>query len=398
MTKRCEYRDFGGTPPPPDEPPADPPADQTPPSEPSGLAANSANATSVSLTWNSSTDNVGVVGYDVYKNGAKMATVTSTSSIQGGLVCATSYWFGVEALDAAGNRSSRARVNATTSACSPPPSTGWTFCANEYERCTFTGTKEVRYGANGTFTAPLVFSNGVTCTNAIFGDPLPGANKRCEYRDLGRHASAAGRQSAARPGAAVPAYEPRRRERDEDERVPHLGRLDGQRRGHGIRRLRQRRNVLTANQPGATVPALACGTAFTFAVDALDTAGNRSTKAQVTASTAAWADTQAPTVPADVSASSRTATSIALTWSASTDNVGVTGYGLYRGGTLVGTRGNDDGDLLRPHLQHELHARRRRARTRPGTARARRRVMVVHDRLCGHHRRRPRPRASRRPT
>ena len=184
VTKRCEYRALGGTPPPPDEPPADPPADQTPPAEPSGLAANSSNATSVSLRWNSSTDNVGVVSYDVFKNGAKMASVTSTSSIQGGLVCATSYWFGVEALDAAGNRSSRARVNATTSACAPPPSTGWNFCANEWERCTFTGTKEVRYGANGTFTAPLVFSNGVNCTNAVFGDPLPGANKRCEYRDL----------------------------------------------------------------------------------------------------------------------------------------------------------------------------------------------------------------------
>ena len=54
-------------------------------------------------------------------------------------------------------------------------------------------------------------------------------------------------------------------------------------------------------------------------------------------STLACPDTQAPTAPAGVVASSRTATSIALTWSASTDNVGVTGYGLYRGGSLVGT-------------------------------------------------------------
>ena len=37
-----------------------------------------------------------------------------------------------------------------------------------------------------------------------------------------------------------------------------------------------------------------------------------------------------------VSVSSRTATSIALTWSASTDNVGVTGYGLYQGGASTG--------------------------------------------------------------
>ncbi|MBA2708434.1 MAG: hypothetical protein H0U59_11590 [Gemmatimonadaceae bacterium] len=103
--------------------------------------------------------------------------------------------------------------------------------------------------------------------------------------------------------------------------------------------------VLTASQPNATVPALACGTAFTFAVDAFDAANNRSTKAQVTASTAACvaADTQAPTAPTNVAASSRTATSIALTWSPSTDNVGVTGYGLYRGGSLVGTAGATTG-------------------------------------------------------
>jgi Bacterial Ig domain len=64
----------------------------------------------------------------------------------------------------------------------PPPPSDWTFCANEWERCSFTGTQEVRYGANGTFTAPRTFTDGVECTNAVFGDPLPGVLKRCERR------------------------------------------------------------------------------------------------------------------------------------------------------------------------------------------------------------------------
>ena len=59
------------------------------------------------MTWNASTDNVGVTGYDVYRNGTKMATVTSTSSSQTGLACGTSYTFGVVARDAAGNSSRR---------------------------------------------------------------------------------------------------------------------------------------------------------------------------------------------------------------------------------------------------------------------------------------------------
>ena len=90
-------------------------------SAPTGLAASNVTQTSLTLSWNASTDNVGVSGYDVYRNGTKMASVTSTSSSQGGLACGTAYWFGVEALDAAGNRSARVSVNATTAACPPPP-------------------------------------------------------------------------------------------------------------------------------------------------------------------------------------------------------------------------------------------------------------------------------------
>ncbi|MGW4380169.1 glycoside hydrolase family 6 protein [Kitasatospora sp. NPDC004531] len=47
-------------------------------------------------------------------------------------------------------------------------------------------------------------------------------------------------------------------------------------------------------------------------------------------------DTTAPTAPTGLAATT-TANSVALTWSASTDNVGVTGYDVYRGGTLVGS-------------------------------------------------------------
>jgi chitodextrinase len=157
-------------------------ADTTPPSTPTGLAASNVSKTDLTLAWNASSDNVGVVGYDVFRNGTLLTSVTSTSSAQTGLACGTSYWFGVEARDAAGNRSSRAQVNPTTAACSTPP-TEWAFCANEGQQCTFSGTKDVRYGANGTFTAPRTFDSSVSCTNGVFGDPLPAISKHCEYRN-----------------------------------------------------------------------------------------------------------------------------------------------------------------------------------------------------------------------
>ncbi len=49
------------------------------------------------------------------------------------------------------------------------------------------------------------------------------------------------------------------------------------------------------------------------------------------------ADTQAPTVPGNLTASNTTQTTTDLSWTASSDNVGVTGYNIYQGGTLLGS-------------------------------------------------------------
>lgn len=48
-------------------------------------------------------------------------------------------------------------------------------------------------------------------------------------------------------------------------------------------------------------------------------------------------DTQVPSTPANLVASAASSSVINLSWSASTDNVGVTGYEIYRSGNLVGT-------------------------------------------------------------
>ncbi|HEX5585876.1 MAG TPA: fibronectin type III domain-containing protein, partial [Acidimicrobiia bacterium] len=90
-------------------------------------------------------------------------------------------------------------------------------------------------------------------------------------------------------------------------------------------------------QTTAKYSGLTCGTAYQVGVDAYDAAGNRSSRADVAVTTTACADTQPPTVPTNVTVSTRTSTSIALTWTSSTDNVGVAGYGVYNGGELAAT-------------------------------------------------------------
>jgi uncharacterized repeat protein (TIGR01451 family) len=57
----------------------------------------------------------------------------------------------------------------------------WTFCANEWERCAFAGTAEVRYGVDGAYTTGT-FTDGVECNNDVFGDPAFGVVKHCDFR------------------------------------------------------------------------------------------------------------------------------------------------------------------------------------------------------------------------
>jgi len=64
----------------------------------------------------------------------------------------------------------------------PTPIPTWTTCAVENAFCSFSGTALVRYGANGTWTSGT-FTDGVLCSNSVFGDPLYGTVKSCQiYR------------------------------------------------------------------------------------------------------------------------------------------------------------------------------------------------------------------------
>ena len=103
----------GGAPP--------PPADTSPPSTPTNLAKTGATTSSIALSWTASTDNVGVVGYGLYLNGVGAGSTSSTSTSFSGLACGTSYTLAVDAYDNAGNRSGKASLSASTSACPPPP-------------------------------------------------------------------------------------------------------------------------------------------------------------------------------------------------------------------------------------------------------------------------------------
>ncbi|MFC7588492.1 glycosyl hydrolase family 18 protein [Nonomuraea antimicrobica] len=98
--------------------------------------------------------------------------------------------------------------------------------------------------------------------------------------------------------------------------------------------------VTTVTGTTHTDTGLSANTAYTYTVRARDAAANRSANSNsVTATTTGGGggDTTAPTVPGNLRSTGVTNNSVALAWNASTDNVAVTGYEIYRGGTLVTT-------------------------------------------------------------
>lgn len=89
------------------------------PTIPTQLKA-AASGTTVTLSWAASSDNVGVTGYHVLRNGTRIATTPNLQYTDAGLTAGTSYTYRVAARDAAGNVSdnSLAVTAATGGGCS----------------------------------------------------------------------------------------------------------------------------------------------------------------------------------------------------------------------------------------------------------------------------------------
>jgi hypothetical protein len=98
-----------------------PSSDTQAPTQPGNLRATALDSSRVSLTWSASSDNVGVAGYRVFRDGRLLATVTTTSYSDTGLQPATTYGYHVVAFDAAGNTSAPASASVTTPPDTPPP-------------------------------------------------------------------------------------------------------------------------------------------------------------------------------------------------------------------------------------------------------------------------------------
>ena len=340
------------------------PGDSEPPSAPGNPTVTASAPTAVVLAWNASTDNVGVVGYGVYYDGTLVQSTAEPTAAIEGLVCGRTYEVSVDAVDAAGNRSQRTPAWVQTAACSdsepPTAPTSLTLVASAPSSLAFSWSPS---SDNVGVAAYHVLLDGVSVLDVT----QPGAtvqNLACDttYLVAVEATDAAGNRSpnatiSAATESCSPPPEPGPGDTTPPSQPGYLTVSATTAASMSLSWVASTDNVSvsgytvyvdgapvsSATQPGATVANLSCGTAYTFEVDAYDAAANRSSKASLVGSTAPCLDTQPPSAPANLVATSRTSTSIALSWSASTDNVGVTGYGLYRGGAQVGTSSSTTG-------------------------------------------------------
>ena len=106
-------------------------ADTVPPSNPGNLTGNAA-GTTVSLSWTASTDDIGVAGYNVIRDGVWIANTSQTSYNDLGLSTSTTYGYQIQAFDLAGNTSVMTPTLSLSTVYTLPPSAPTNVTAGPY--------------------------------------------------------------------------------------------------------------------------------------------------------------------------------------------------------------------------------------------------------------------------
>jgi len=89
-------------------------ADTTPPSTPGNVSALLVGTSQVVVGWTASTDNIGVTGYQVYRDGLLVGTVATTHYLDAGMSAGSTHSYQVRAIDGAGLQSAASTSRSAT--------------------------------------------------------------------------------------------------------------------------------------------------------------------------------------------------------------------------------------------------------------------------------------------
>lgn len=290
-------------------------ADTTAPTAPTSLTASGTTYNSTNLSWTVSTDNVAVTGYDIYQGLTLLgSTTTATTYAVTGLSGSTAYAFTVKAKDAAGNvsvASNTANVTTPAAPISYCSSLGNSTADEKIGKVVFGTINNISTGTAGyeDFTAQSTSvtrssAYTITITPAWTSTAYPEGyavfidyNQNGVFTDSGETvwSNAASTTTPVSGSITIPA-------------TATLGNT-------------RMRVSMKYNGVPTSCEAFSYGQVEDYTVNIQ----------------AAAADTTAPSAPTSLTASGTTQTTTNLSWTASTDNVGVTGYDVYQGATLLGS-------------------------------------------------------------
>jgi len=334
-------------------------ADITPPTVPTGLTATAASCSEVSLSWSASTDTggSGLKGYNVYKNGAYLKQVTTTSTTDTGLAGSTPYSYTVSAVDNAGNQSSQSSPSsATTPACPDvtPPTvpTGLTATSASCSQVNLAWAASTETGGSG-LKGYNVYKNGTylkqVATTSISDTGLS-ALTTYSYTvsavdNAGNQSTQSSPSSATTPACpdatapSVPTGLTATATSCSEVSLSWSASTDTG--GSGLKGYNVYKNGVFLKQVATTSTTdtgLSASTSYSYTVSAVDNAGNQSAQSSPSsAMTPACPDTTAPSVPTGLTATAASCSQINLSWTASTDTggSGVNGYNVYKNGAYL---------------------------------------------------------------
>ena len=307
-------------------------SDTQAPTTPTGLNASNTTSVSTNLSWTASTDNVAVTGYDVYQNSTFIGSSATTSYNVSGLSASTSYSFYLIAKDAAGNQSSASNtINVTTNAGSGGGNATDLFLS-EYvegssnnkalEIANFTGSAvnlsdyDLRKATNGSGSFGSTYSLSGTLAD---GDVFVIANSSATSAVTSVADVTTGSGIVTFNGNdAVALYK-------NGTLIDVIGYPNS---SANFAQNTTLRRVSSVNSPNTTYTVAEWDS---FGTDTFDGLGSH------TMDGGSQGDTEAPSNPTSLSASNITETTLSLSWNASTDNVGVTDYDVYIGGSFIGS-------------------------------------------------------------
>jgi chitodextrinase len=334
-----------------------PPADTQAPTAPGTLSATPASSTQINLSWVASTDNVGVTSYLVERcQGAgctsfvQIGTTAGTTFSSTGLALGTTYGHRVRATDAAGNPSAYSNVAAASTAgdtqapaapanlvatATSGAQVNLTWVASYdnvgvtayvVERCQGAGCSSFAF--LGTVASPGFSDTGlaVSTTYGYRIRAFDGAGNASTFSNVATATTAGDGQAPTAPSSFVA--------QQTSSNVINLSWVASTD-NVGVLEYRVERcqgqgctafvQIAFTPNPTYSDSGLGWGVDYSYRVRAVDFAGNLSAYSNVGATQTPF-DTQAPTTPTGLSATTVSASQLDLTWTASTDNVGVTSY------------------------------------------------------------------------